>query len=77
MSRRYCLPSNRMTAAASRLRRAASASEGATAVIRHDDAPEVLAVNVLDDGFSASAAIAGDELYLRGERYLYCIAEEG
>jgi outer membrane protein assembly factor BamB len=50
--------------------------EGVTAVIRHDDAPEVLAVNVLDDGFSASAAIAGKELFLRGERYLYCIAEE-
>jgi hypothetical protein len=37
----------------------------------------VLAVNMLDDSFSASAAIAGKELFLRGERYLYCIAEEG
>ncbi len=50
---------------------------GATAVIRHDKNPEMLALNVLDDGFSASAAIAGKELFLRGERYLYCIAEEG
>ena len=50
--------------------------EGATAVIRHDEDPEMLALNVLDDGFSASAAIAGKELFLRGERYLYCIAEE-
>ncbi len=50
--------------------------EGATAVIRHDENPEMLALNVLDDGFSASAAIAGKELFLRGERYLYCIAEE-
>ena len=29
----------------------------------------------LDDSFSASAAIVGNELFLRGERYLYCIAE--
>ena len=50
--------------------------QGATAVIRHDENPEMLALNVLDDGFSASAAIAGKELFLRGERYLYCIAEE-
>ncbi|MGH9461104.1 MAG: PQQ-binding-like beta-propeller repeat protein [Vicinamibacteria bacterium] len=51
--------------------------EGATAVVRHDDAPVVLAVNMLDDSFSASAAIAGKELFLRGERYLYCLAEDG
>jgi hypothetical protein len=51
--------------------------EGATAVVRHDDAPIVLAVNMLDDSFSASAAIAGKELFLRGERYLYCLGEDG
>ena len=28
----------------------------------------------LDDSFSASPAIVGDELYLRGESYLYFIA---
>ena len=33
-------------------------------------------VNHLDDRFSASAAIAGRELFLRGERYLYSLAEE-
>ena len=47
---------------------------GVTAVLRADPAnPEILAHNVLDDTFSASAAIAGDELYLRGSRHLYCI----
>ena len=28
-----------------------------------------------DDSFSASATPVGGELFLRGERYLYCIAE--
>ncbi|MCR9247551.1 MAG: PQQ-binding-like beta-propeller repeat protein [bacterium] len=48
---------------------------GATLVLSHKpEAPRVLAHNVLDDSFSASAAIVGDELFLRGERHLYCIA---
>ncbi len=50
---------------------------GATAVIRRGEKFEVLAVNELDDSFSASPAIAGDELFLRGDRHLYCIAEAG
>src|SRR5439155_6009789 len=51
--------------------------DGVTQVISHDEQkPKMLAVNRLDETFSASAAIAGRELYLRGERYLYCIAEE-
>ena len=37
----------------------------------------VLAVNRLDDSFSASAAVIDREIYLRGERFLYCIAEAG
>ena len=49
----------------------------ATLVITHDDNPKALALNFLEDRFSASAAIAGDELFLRGERYLYSIAEVG
>ena len=36
---------------------------------------EVLATNTLDDGFDASPALVDDDLYLRGNRYLYCIAE--
>jgi outer membrane protein assembly factor BamB len=37
---------------------------------------ELLARNRLDDSFSASPAIVGEELFLRGERNLYCIAED-
>ena len=37
---------------------------------------ETLATNKLDDGFDASPAIAGDELFLRGRANLYCIAAE-
>ncbi|MBK8266962.1 MAG: PQQ-like beta-propeller repeat protein [Planctomycetes bacterium] len=49
--------------------------EGATLVL--EDGPEfkVLATNTLDDGFDASPAIAGNELYLRSRSHLYCIAE--
>jgi len=35
---------------------------------------EVLASNRLDDGFDASPALVDDAIYLRGYRYLYCIA---
>ena len=50
--------------------------EGTTLVLSHDDIPKVLALNRLDDSFSASAAIVGRELFLRGEENLYCITEE-
>lgn len=49
--------------------------DGATVVLRHDRENATLAVNHLDDAFSASPALAGRELYLRGERFLYCLAE--
>ena len=50
--------------------------DGATLVIRQGDRYEVLAVNRLDDGFDASPALVDDELYLRGYRHLYKIADE-
>jgi outer membrane protein assembly factor BamB len=51
--------------------------EGVTQVMSHGDpVPKMLAVNRLNDSFSASAAMVDRELYLRGERYLYCIKEE-
>lgn len=51
--------------------------DGVTEVRSHgEETLRLLAVNRLDDSFSASAALAGRELFLRGERYLYCIAEE-
>lgn len=48
---------------------------GVTVVLRHDAENEMLALNALDDSFSASPALAGRELYLRGEQFLYCLAE--
>lgn len=50
--------------------------DGATLVISDAHPPEVLGVNHLDDSFSASAALVGRELILRGERHLYSITEE-
>jgi outer membrane protein assembly factor BamB len=50
--------------------------DGTTVVLRHDAENATLAVNHLDDSFSASAAVVEKELYLRGEKFLYCIAEK-
>jgi outer membrane protein assembly factor BamB len=51
--------------------------DGVTQVMSHGErVPRMLAVNRLDDRLNASAALAGRELFLRGERYLYCIAKE-
>jgi outer membrane protein assembly factor BamB len=50
---------------------------GVTQVMSHgDQIPKMLAVNRLGENISASAALAGRELFLRGERFLYCIVEE-
>jgi outer membrane protein assembly factor BamB len=49
--------------------------DGVTVVLRHDSKNATLAVNKLEDSFSASPALADRELYLRGEQFLYCIAE--
>ena len=46
---------------------------GATVVLKHGGEPKVLAVNQLDDRFNASAALAEGDLYLRGEKHLYCL----
>jgi outer membrane protein assembly factor BamB len=48
--------------------------DGNTLVLGGGKRPEVLALNRLDDSFSASAALAGRELFLRGERHLYSLA---
>ena len=47
--------------------------DGATLVARAASEFEPLAMNELDDSFSASPAIVGDALFLRGDRYLYKI----
>ena len=52
-------------------------ADGTTLVIRHGPKFEILASNVLDDGFMASPALVDNEIYLRGSKYLYCITEKG
>jgi outer membrane protein assembly factor BamB len=49
---------------------------GKTAVIKHSDTFELLAVNTLDDKIDASLAIVGDALFLKGKTYLYCISNK-
>ncbi len=51
-----------------------AASVGQWLVIKNNDPFEILATNPLSDSFSASPILAGQALYLRGERFLYCIA---
>jgi outer membrane protein assembly factor BamB len=48
--------------------------DGTTTVIKHGDELEVLAINKLDEGIDASPAIVGDEIYLRTENHLICVA---
>jgi outer membrane protein assembly factor BamB len=50
--------------------------DGVTLVLKQSDQLEVLATNPLEDGIDASPAIAGKQLFLRGEKYLYCIEEQ-
>ena len=50
--------------------------DGAVAVLKQGRTLEILAMNHLDDGFDASPVVLGDELYLRGKRFLYKIAAE-
>ncbi|NQV13860.1 PQQ-binding-like beta-propeller repeat protein [bacterium] len=49
---------------------------GSTKVIKHDTQFQVIATNKLEDSFTASPVIVGNELYLRGAKYLYCISEK-
>ena len=49
--------------------------DGATMVIKNSASFEVLATNKLDDGIDASPALVDNEIYLRGKKFLYCIAE--
>lgn len=50
--------------------------EGTTLVMTTGEIPRALALNKLNEPISASAAIAGRELFLRGEKHLYCLAEK-
>lgn len=48
---------------------------GVVNVVQQGPEFKILAENTLDDSFNASPAIVGNELYLRGGKYLYCISE--
>ena len=50
--------------------------DGATIVMSSGEIPRFISTNQLDDSFSASPAIVGKEIFLRGKQYLYCIAED-
>ena len=50
--------------------------EGTAVVLKHGPALEVLATNKLDDRFDASPALVDREMYLRGYKSLYCVAEK-
>lgn len=47
---------------------------GTTLVLERATSVKILASNRLEDGFDASPAVVGNELYLRGRSNLYCIA---
>jgi hypothetical protein len=49
--------------------------DGTTIVIAGGEIPRAVALNRLAEPVSASAAIAGKEIFLRGEKHLYCLAE--
>lgn len=50
--------------------------DGTTVVLKHGAQFEVLATNKLNDTIDGSAALAGNELFLRGSENLYCIAQQ-
>lgn len=52
-----------------------TARDGVTVVIKNAPAFEILAENRLSDGFDASPALVGGNIYMRGYKYLYCIGE--
>ena len=50
--------------------------DGTTVVIKDADKLEIVSTNPLNDSIDASPAIAGNEIFLRGQKYLYCLAEK-
>lgn len=51
--------------------------EGATTVLRAGDEPQILSVNALEERTLATPAIAGGAIFLRTDKRLYCVAEDG
>ncbi len=50
--------------------------DGTTVIVADDPSVEVLATNQLEDSFSATPALSGPDLFLRGEQFLYCLSKE-
>ena len=51
------------------------AQDGTAVVLKHGKALEAIATNKLDDKFDASPALVDREIYLRGYKNLYCVAQ--
>lgn len=49
--------------------------DGVGLVLRAGEEVDILATNNLGEGVDASPAIVGDQLYLRGEKHLYCFED--
>jgi outer membrane protein assembly factor BamB len=49
--------------------------EGTTAIVKPGPSFEMIRTNALDDHFDASPALVDREMYLRGTKYLYCVAQ--
>lgn len=49
--------------------------EGSTIVVSSGELPRLVSMNHLPEPLSASAAVAGRQLFLRGEKHLYSVAE--
>jgi len=49
---------------------------GLVVVLSSGETPEPVAANYLEDSFSATPALVGKDLFLRGENYLYCLTKE-
>jgi outer membrane protein assembly factor BamB len=51
-------------------------STGLTCTLKDGPDLVIISENKLDDSFTASPAIAGDEIFLRGLKFVYCIAKD-
>ena len=49
---------------------------GKTTVLKRTGRFDLVATNTLSDRFDASPAVVGDQLFLRGHKFLYCIERE-
>jgi outer membrane protein assembly factor BamB len=49
---------------------------GKTAVLKRTGKFDLVTTNTLSDRFDASPAVVGDQLFLRGHKFLYCIERE-